>query len=486
MKEQTWTRKEINSWDEAFRALAPVIRQQSVRVASYTQVLFTQACASSYGVQTPAGAERMRIRLADLAYKCGLYHQIGKALVPHEYQVWHEDFTEEEKDVYKKYTSDGRLLTIHLQKKIMHVKEKRSGEFVTESIPWMMIHESCQQHMERWDGSGYPDGKVANEISPIAQIVGLAKELDRLASETKSENPFDEAFEELTAQADVKFSRELINILIAAKSKCHQVYLNYVHYTMTLPKTIPLVDKRPDRPMGLSYRPMVNGLEGKINAYEAIPWFGGLADGSSETENIEIIEPQLRRLGLVPEISTYFLYEAADTLLRIRNCKLAIDAIVLDMIPSFFMDVSQLPRFEKLFEDQPIDKKCLILTIPDFVVVHANEELEEILKSYTENGVTLMVDSWNPETLPLERILDFGFTHVRLHPDLYLKREIADILTSLREYDIKVYAKDADTEDAIRWLVACGANHFVSAATGPLVDEETLIREALLREQENA
>ena len=101
MKEQTWTRKEYSTWDEAFRALAPVIRQQSVRVASYTQVLFTQACASSYGVQTPAGADRMRIKLADLAYKCGMYHQIGKSLVPHEYQIWQNDFTEEEKEVYK-------------------------------------------------------------------------------------------------------------------------------------------------------------------------------------------------------------------------------------------------------------------------------------------------------------------------------------------------------------------------------------------------
>jgi EAL domain-containing protein (putative c-di-GMP-specific phosphodiesterase class I) len=126
------------------------------------------------------------------------------------------------------------------------------------------------------------------------------------------------------------------------------------------------------------------------------------------------------------------------------------------------------------------------LTIPDFVVINANEELEEILKSYVANGVTLMVDSWNPATLPLERIQEFGFTHVRLNPELYLKREIADILTSLRDKDITAYAKDAETEDAIRWLVACGVRHFVSAATGPLVDEESLIRDSLLRERENA
>ena len=66
MKEQTWKRKEYDTWDEAFRALAPVIRQQSVRVASYAQVLFVQACASSYGTKTADGAERMNGKYAEL------------------------------------------------------------------------------------------------------------------------------------------------------------------------------------------------------------------------------------------------------------------------------------------------------------------------------------------------------------------------------------------------------------------------------------
>ena len=92
MKEQTWKRKEYDTWDEAFRALAPVIRQQSVRVASYAQVLFVQACASSYGTKTADGAERMNGKYAELAYKCGMYHQLGKSLVPEEYQVWQNDF----------------------------------------------------------------------------------------------------------------------------------------------------------------------------------------------------------------------------------------------------------------------------------------------------------------------------------------------------------------------------------------------------------
>ena len=37
--EETWKRREYETWDEAFRGLAPAVRQQSVRVAAYTHVV---------------------------------------------------------------------------------------------------------------------------------------------------------------------------------------------------------------------------------------------------------------------------------------------------------------------------------------------------------------------------------------------------------------------------------------------------------------
>ena len=115
MRKLKWKRKVYESWDEAFRGLTPVIRQQSVRVAAYTQVLFVAACKLHFGANTKDGEARMRGQYADLAYKCGMYHQLGKSLVPPEYQIYQSDFTEEEEAVYNKYTVDGRALVAFLQ-----------------------------------------------------------------------------------------------------------------------------------------------------------------------------------------------------------------------------------------------------------------------------------------------------------------------------------------------------------------------------------
>lgn len=486
MNEQNWMRKEYETWDEAFRGQMSVVRQQSVRVAAYTQALFVQACAADFGISTTDGQERITGEYADLAYKCGLYHQLGKALVPPEYQLWRNDFTQEEQAVYRKYTTDGRLLVAALQERSNRAKEKRRGELTelpTKNIPWLMIREACQQHMERWDGSGYPEGRKGNQISPIAQIVGLAKELDRLASETKSETPFEEAFRQLTAQSGTLWSSELIAVLRAAKGKCRSVYNKYIHYTMTLPKTIPLVEKRKDRPMGLTYRPMVSDKEGTVAAYEAIPWFGGILGRPGETESKEELADMLRRTELVPDVSIYFLYEAADAVLRMENCKLELQGVLLQMLPDFYLSGSQLQRINKVFKDQGIDKNKLMLTVPEEIVLNANKATQEILSRYLRNGIVLVLDGYHPDAITDERLAELGFTHVRPAPDTLLQQQTANALKALIRKGFVLIGGGADSPDACSWLLDCGVLYTSGTVTGVNVSEDELIRDALAAER---
>lgn len=484
--EQNWKRKEYETWDEAFRGLSPAVRQQSVRVAAYTQTLFVQACAGSFGMNTRDGVDRMQGQYADLAYKCGMYHQLGKALVPPDYQLWQEDFTDEEKAVYKKYTTDGRLLVATLQERGNRAREKRKGvllEQPTRNIPWLMLRESCEQHMERWDGSGYPAGRLGSDISPIAQIVGIAKELDRLASETKSETPFDDAYKTLISQTGIQWSPELVEVLKDCRTKCRAVYNKYIHYTMTLPKTIPLVEKRKDRVMGLQYRPMASDAQGTIAAYEAIPWFGGITDRPGETETAQELAGMLSRKEMVADVSFYFLYEAADAVLRMQNCKLKAQTVLLQMLPDFYLQGTQLQRLNQLFKDQPIPRENLLLTIPMDTVLTANKTTTEVIERYLRNGICLVVDGYDPAKLPAEKAKAMGFTYLRLDPALYLKQETANTMNLLRRDGFVLVGGGADNHDVLAWLAACGVVYMSGTLTGVPISEDELIRDALAREK---
>lgn len=483
MNEHHEKRRSYETWDEAFRGLAPVVRQQSVRIAAYTQALFVQACADGFGAQAPGGALRMQATYADLAYKCGLYHQLGKALVPEEYQLPSPGFTDEEQMLYRKYPIAGRRLVADLQERGVGGKRRTApGEPPTENIPWLMLRESCQQHMERWDGSGYPDGRAGESISPIAQIVGMAKVFDHLSAEVKSENPFSEAYAAVLEQSGTAFSPELCDVFKASRARIQGIYNKFIHYTLKLPKTIPLVNKTKDRPMGLLYRPMLGGSSRRITACEAIPWFSGKA---GETEDMITVEPRLVRTGLLEDMAFYLLYEAADTLLRIQNCQLDLPYLLMPMFPSFYSRDSHLKRLEDLFTDQPVDRSRLLLTIPESVVLNANKGVTEVIGRYLKNGIALVLDDYHPESLSPAKLKEWGFAHVRLSPETSAQPLYASDILALQDRGITVFASCAEHQH-LKWLTDCNVFAVSSPLNGEPVGEEDLIRDALLREREAA
>ena len=485
LREKFWTRREYKTWDEAFRGLAPAVRQQSVRVAAYTQALYVQACKTPFGAGNDYN-ERMRGQFADLAYKCGLYHQLGKALVPPEYQIEQSDFTNEERAVYRKYTTDGSQLVATLLERSSRTKERRIGrsaERRVKNIPQLMLQESCQEHMERWDGSGYPEERRGDEISPIARIVGLARELDRLSAQVKSENPFDEAFDELIAGSGTLWQPELIEVLRAAREACREVYDKYIYYTLTLPKTVPLVVKRPERPFGLTFRPMMSDSEGTIAAYEAVPWFRLVAEVDGEKVTAEEQQELLRKSGLASEVMNYFFYEATDALYRMQNCKLETHGILLETLPDFYRQGSHIQQLNKLFEDQPVAKEKLMLTIPEELALHANKAVSEVITRYLRNGIVLVVDNYHPDSLSAQRLKEMGFTHVRVAPELYLQQSTANAMYELREQGFTLIGGGADTQDLLAWQIASGVVFAGGTVTGIPVTEDELIRDALLKER---
>lgn len=484
--EQNWKRKEYESWDEAFRGLTPIIRQQSVRVAAYTQALFIEAVKKKYGCNTKNGQERMKGQYAELMYKCGIYHQLGKALVPPEYQILQESFSDEEMAVYKKYTTDGRALVVSLQEKGANLKDRRkdkSQEKATKNIPWLIMRECCQQHMERWDGSGYPEGRLGSDISAPAQIVGLAKEFDRLASETKSEKPFDIAFDTIVALSGKSWAPELIDVLKSIKEEMYSIYRKYITYTRTIPKTIPLVERTSNRSLGLKYRPMASAKSNIMPVYIAEMCFKGIVNSPDEIESLEDVHDLLVRTNIVEDISWYFLYEAADTVLRLQNCNVAVDGILLEMIPEFYKLGSQMQKFKKLFEDQPIEKQRLMLSLPFEMLIKCNKTTLEVIQRYLRNGISIIPEGvCADDVYTADKLKEMGFLKVILSSSVYNTTQGINLINSLHKNGISVFGKSADTPEIMHWLKNNGVYCFSGTMVGVPVYENEMILDILARE----
>ena len=101
--------------------------------------------------------------------KASSLHDIGKNAIPDSILNKTTSLTEEEFEIMKTHTTLGASFI-----------EKAAGN--SEKPLFKIARDICRWHHERWDGSGYPDGLMCDEIPISAQIVALADVYDALTS----------------------------------------------------------------------------------------------------------------------------------------------------------------------------------------------------------------------------------------------------------------------------------------------------------------
>lgn len=97
-------------------------------------------------------------------------HDIGKIKVPDEIINKPGKLTPEEWEIMKAHTVEGDAI-------LANASLDQNSEFVKTA------RAICRWHHEKYDGRGYPDGLIGDEIPIAAQVVSLADVYDALTSE---------------------------------------------------------------------------------------------------------------------------------------------------------------------------------------------------------------------------------------------------------------------------------------------------------------
>lgn len=105
-------------------------------------------------------------------------HDIGKISIPDEVLNKPGKLTSEEYEVIKTHTVKG----CELLHQIPNILDEAIYDY---------SYDICRHHHERWDGRGYPDGLVGNQITIWSQVVALADVYDALTSERVYKKAFD-------------------------------------------------------------------------------------------------------------------------------------------------------------------------------------------------------------------------------------------------------------------------------------------------------
>ncbi|MBM4203728.1 MAG: HD-GYP domain-containing protein [Gammaproteobacteria bacterium] len=137
--------------------------------------------------------------LENLTLGCALM-DVGKIKLPDEMLRSSAPLSHDEREAMRKHVQWG------------------VGLLVRENKVDPMVESVLLHHHERWDGSGYPDGKLANQIPLVARIAGLVDTYDAMTT-IRPYAPTRSSFEtvqELIDQKDIKFPGVLIEEFVQA------------------------------------------------------------------------------------------------------------------------------------------------------------------------------------------------------------------------------------------------------------------------------
>ncbi len=150
-------------------------------------------------------------RLLILA-QAALLHDIGKKFVPEEILGKSDNLSQEEQKVLQQHPHFGFEYLQSLDK-----------------LPYE-VSKLIQQHHERLDGSGYPNGLKGQDIHRLAQIISIADSFDQIVGAQDLQNRYivTEAIEFLQGSGGIFFDYDLVTCLL------DEVGVYHVHDWVTL------------------------------------------------------------------------------------------------------------------------------------------------------------------------------------------------------------------------------------------------------------
>ncbi len=144
--------------------------------------------------------------MIDEITRASALHDIGKIGISDAILLKPGKLTPEEFEIMKKHTTIGCGILESFHKTYSDTFYKH-------------CYEICGYHHERWDGKGYPNGLVGEQIPISAQIVGVADAYDALVSERvyKSAYTNEEAYDIILSGGCGQFSPDMMECFKLAR-----------------------------------------------------------------------------------------------------------------------------------------------------------------------------------------------------------------------------------------------------------------------------
>lgn len=146
-------------------------------------------------------------KYVDIITKVSPLHDVGKIKISDVILNKPGKFTPEEYEIMKNHAAYGGMIV-----------EDILGKNATPEMK-QIAKDVAYYHHEKWDGSGYPEGRAGVDIPLAARIMAVADVFDALVSKRvyKEAFEFDKAFDIIREEAGKHFDAEIVRVFLKKK-----------------------------------------------------------------------------------------------------------------------------------------------------------------------------------------------------------------------------------------------------------------------------
>jgi len=149
--------------------------------------------------------------------KAAPMHDLGKIAIADSILQKQGRYTDEEYNQMKRHTAEGAAIVENILRGV------ENDEFVE------LARNVAHYHHEKWDGSGYPEGRAGEDIPLEARMMALADVFDALVSKRcyKEAYSYDTAFGIIESSLGTHFDPFLGKIFLECRGELKALYNEY-------------------------------------------------------------------------------------------------------------------------------------------------------------------------------------------------------------------------------------------------------------------
>lgn len=176
--------------------------------------------------------------------------------------------------------------------------------------------------------------------------------------------------------------------------------------------------------------------------------------------------PLFEGTSVVEKLDYYMWEECCKTIRRWIDNKIEPTPITMNISPIHFESTRFIQKLNDLTSHYLIDKKLLVLELPERGIASGSSGIISVINSLHENGYILCIDNFGSMYSPLNLLKDLPIDSIKIDRT-FLNRNITseDGLTILRyliamakEVDLQVLTEGVETEEQSNFLAEIGAD----------------------------